>query len=367
MPAEQSPSVQRFKCPGCSADMEFDPKSGALKCPYCGTTQAISRQVNETVQEIPCDQYKDPSRLKKISQTALQITCASCGSTIQCEPAEMTGSCPFCAANFVSQPKAADPLVAPNAILPFHLPKDKATDGVRQWLQDLWFAPSDLKKIARPEGIRGMYTPFWTFDARAEATYQGRRGEYYYVTETYYTTDSNGRQVRMERQVRHTRWYPASGRVSNAFDDVLVPATRSVDAARLSKLEPWDLPRAQPYDPAYLPGFQAQRYQVELPEGLQAAQVLMSHAVEHGVREDIGGDEQIIDSLDIDWRDITFKHLLLPVWIGAYRFHGKVYQVIVNARTGEVQGERPWSAAKLALLIVAVLIALVIVAKLWPN
>ncbi|MCC6391391.1 MAG: hypothetical protein IT167_12390, partial [Bryobacterales bacterium] len=296
-----------------------------------------------------------------------QITCASCGSTIQCEPAEMTGSCPFCAANFVSQPKAADPLVAPNAILPFHLPKDKATDGVRQWLQDLWFAPSDLKKIARPEGIRGMYTPFWTFDARAEATYQGRRGEYYYVTETYYTTDSNGRQVRMERQVRHTRWYPASGRVSNAFDDVLVPATRSVDAARLSKLEPWDLPRAQPYDPAYLPGFQAQRYQVELPEGLQAAQVLMSHAVEHGVREDIGGDEQIIDSLDIDWRDITFKHLLLPVWIGAYRFHGKVYQVIVNARTGEVQGERPWSAAKLALLIVAVLIALVIVAKLWPN
>ncbi|MCC6391929.1 MAG: hypothetical protein IT167_15120, partial [Bryobacterales bacterium] len=113
MPAEQSPSVQRFKCPGCSADMEFDPKAGALKCPYCGATQAISRQVNEAVQEIPYGQYEDSSRLEKISQTAVQITCASCGSTIQCEPAEMTGSCPFCAANFVSQPKAADPLVAP--------------------------------------------------------------------------------------------------------------------------------------------------------------------------------------------------------------------------------------------------------------
>jgi hypothetical protein len=59
---------------------------------------------------------------------------------------------------------------------------------------------------------------------------------------------------------------------------------------------------------------------------------------------------------------VTFLHLLLPVWMGAYRFQAKVYQVLVNAQTGEVQGERPYSSVKIAPLAAAILLVAVV---LW--
>lgn len=335
--------------------MVFDPAAGALKCSYCGTAQAVSRAVNEGVTEIPFELYADRSSQVKLSPQALEITCASCGSTMQCEPAEMSGDCPFCAAKFVTQAKAADPLVAPNGVLPFAMPRQQASASVSQWLHGLWFAPGDLKKVAKPEGINGMYVPFWTYDAHAESVYQGKRGDYYYVTETVWTTNSKGERVQVQQQVRKTRWQYAEGRVSNSFDDVLIPATRSIDPKRLAKLEPWDLEKTQPYDPGFLPGFKAQRYQVELPEGLDAAKQVMQHTIHYSVCQDIGGDEQQVDRVDTDWSAITFKHLMLPVWLGAYRFQGKVFQVVINARTGEVQGERPYSVGKIVALILVIL------------
>ncbi len=340
--------------------MEFDPKSSGLKCQYCGSAQAVNRSVNEKVEEIP---YRDQQPSGQLSASALEVACSTCGSTIQCEPSEMSGTCPFCAAKFVNQPKTADPMIAPNGLLPFALPKEQASASVKQWLAGLWFAPGDLKKVARPEGINGVYVPFWTFDAEAASSYSGQRGDYYYETETYTTTDSQGRQVQQTREVRKTRWSYASGDVANSFDDVLIPATRAINPGRLSKLDPWDLEKVCPYEPGYLPGFKAQRYQVELPAGLEMAKGIMNHTIDYSVRQDIGGDEQQVSSIQTEWSGLTFKHLLLPVWIGAYRFQGKVFQVVVNARTGEVQGERPWSVAKLALLVAAIILIVVLIAK----
>jgi hypothetical protein len=135
------------------------------------------------------------------------------------------------------------------------------------------------------------------------------------------------------------------------MDDILVPATTSVSRPRLKSLEPWDLDSLKPYDPAFLSGFKAQRYQVELPEGFEEAKLMMAPMIEHDVREDIGGDEQRIGQVSTSYSGITFKHILLPVYIGAYRFSEKVYQVMVNARTGEVQGDRPYSVWKIILFV----------------
>jgi hypothetical protein len=218
--------------------------------------------------------------------------------------------------------------------------------------------------LARHDSIAGVYLPFWTFDAETATRYEGQRGDAYYETERYTERDSQGRMVQRERQVRKIRWGYASGVVRNSFDDILIPASRSVLPKRLDALEPWDLPSLRPYEPAFLAGFKAQRYQVELPDGFRAAKERMAGPIEDSVRDDIGGDEQQIHALETDYSDIHFKHLLLPVWIGAYRFHDKVYQVVVNARTGEVQGERPWSAAKIFLFIVALLMVLLILVLL---
>jgi hypothetical protein len=294
------------------------------------------------------------------------VSCSGCGAGVVFEPPEVAGACSFCGANIVTQPKAADPLIAPDGVLLFSIRNTDAHARVKTWIGGLWFAPGELKRIARPEGIHGVYLPFWTFDAETDSRYRGERGDYYYVTETYWTTE-NDRQVQRTRQVRHTRWTPASGRVSVGFDDVLVAGSTAVARNRLDELEPWDLPALKPYEPGYLSGFKAQRYQVDLPGGLQRAREVMAGEIRQAIHRDIAGDEQRIHSVDTEYLDETFKHLLLPVWIGAYRFQNKVYQVVVNARTGEVQGERPWSAWKIAGLVVVILLIIALIALLADN
>ena len=80
--------------------------------------------------------------------------------------------------------------VAPDGVLPAKVPKASAQKEVRQWLASRWFAPNALKRLAREEGIGGVYLPFWSYNSDSQSGYQGERGEYYYVTET--STDSEG-------------------------------------------------------------------------------------------------------------------------------------------------------------------------------
>ena len=135
-----------------------------------------------------------------------------------------------------------------------------------------------------------------------------------------------------------TRWSPAWGHVQVPFDDVLVPATRAVSMERLGRLDPWGPEPVRAYEPGYLAGFKAQRYQVELPQGYEQAKEIMRGSIGEACCRDIGGDEQRVSDLKTEYNEVTFKHILLPVWIGAYRFQGKVFQVLVNGRTGEVRG-----------------------------
>jgi hypothetical protein len=197
--------------------------------------------------------------------------------------------------------------------------------------------------------------------------YEGQRGEHYYTTETYTERDAQGNDVTRTRQVQHTRWHPASGTVERWFDDILVPATKSLPPARLSALEPWDLGELTAYEPAYLSGYKAQRYQVNLAEGFDLAKGVAEPVIESDVRRDIGGDEQRISQVSTNYSAVTFKHLLLPVYVGAYRFRDRVFQVVVNGRTGEVQGERPYSFWKIFFLALFIAAALLVVALVFGN
>jgi hypothetical protein len=346
--------------------MEFDPQSGLMKCPFCGNQQPVPEQLDARVEEVPFDEIALGKDLVKLSDQALEAECPGCGSVVQFIPPEIAGACTFCAAKIVAQPKAANPLIAPNGLLPFAVTKQQAGAQLQQWLGSRWFAPNSLKRMSRPESFEGVYLPFWTFDADTQSHYTGQRGEYYWVTEEY-TEMVDGRPRVQTRQVRHTRWQYASGVVVNQFDDVLVPATKALPEDRLSRLEPWDLPELKPYEPAFLSGFKAQRYQIEAPAGLERAKELMEPQIHQTIRQDIGGDEQQIDRVSTRYWNVTLKHLLLPAWVGAYRFRDRVYQAIVNARTGEVQGDRPYSAAKIALLVIAILLALLVAIILFGE
>jgi DNA-directed RNA polymerase subunit RPC12/RpoP len=291
-----------------------------------------------------------------LAQDALEVQCSNCGARVTFTPPEVARECDFCGAKIVAQPKSADPMVAPEGVLPFRVTQRQAGDVIKSWISSRWFAPGELKRFATQDAIQGVYLPFWTYDTYTASYYEGERGEHYYVTEDYTETDPQGNRVTKQRQVRKTRWYGVSGTVSRWFDDVLVPASRSLRPDRLAALEPWDLVELKPYEPAFLSGFKAQQYQVGLEEGFETVKRVAAGVIDGDVRRDIGGDEQRVNRVQTQFSAITFKHLLLPVYVGAYRLNEKVYQVIVNGRTGEVQGDRPYSFWKIALFVLFLLL-----------
>lgn len=341
----------RFPCRQCGARLVFAPGTDSLTCPYCGQVNKI-----ETAPDAPPVAEEDfAATLARVGReqedtSVSLVKCQACAAEVTRPPNITSLSCPFCAMPIVLT-EVVRRLIKPRSLLPFALDKGKAREAVRLWLRKLWFAPSALKKFASLEdGIKGMYIPAWTYDCEAFTNYTGQRGDAYYVTVTD-TVYENGKPVQRTRQERRIRWTSVRGSVDNSFDDVLVIATRSLPVPKVRALEPWDLDKLVPYADAYLSGFIAEAYQVDLAEGFGVAQTYMQPTIETSIRRDIGGDEQRIDSMNTDWRDITFKHLLLPVWLAAYRFKNKLYHVMVNARTGEVQGERPWSWVKITLLV----------------
>ena len=364
-PIVNSVKAHRYRCPGCGADLLFEPQDGMLTCPYCGRKEQIVAGGGEVGERSYEDYLRvGAAQLTTLAEGALEVKCETCGATVTFTPPEVAGECDFCGGKIVAQPKSADPLVGPEAVLPFLIAQTAATESIRKWLASLWFAPNALKKFASQETIGGVYIPFWTYDAHTSSRYTGARGEHYYVSESYTERDAQGNSVTKSRQVRHTRWHPVAGEVARWFDDILVPATKSLPPKRLDALNPWDLPQLKPYEPAYLSGFKAQRYQVDLATGFETAKRIAASAIDADVRRDIGGDEQRVENVSTHYSAITFKHLLLPVYVGAYRFNGKIFQLVVNGRTGEVQGERPYSFWKIFLFVLFVLVIVGIAALL---
>lgn len=349
-----SVSPQSYPCGGCGARVEFAPGTTVLRCPYCGFTQqieAVERQVKE-------HSFAELAALPRKAVGVVaphELVCRQCGARTQSN--ELSGRCQFCSAPLVVDPAAVGQIL-PEAVLPFTVDHNGLRGALRGWVSSRWFAPSALKKISEAESTKGTYLPHWTYDAQTSSRYSGARGEYYYVTEHY--TDSDGK--RQTRQVRHTRWYPVDGMVDRFFDDVLVPGTNHVPAKRLDDLAPWPLPDALPYQSQYLAGYHALRYDIEPEAGLEEAKRRMAPVIQEDCRRDIGGDEQRVERVDTSYAEVMYKLVLLPVWIAFYLYGGKRFQVFVNGRTGEVQGERPYSAVKIALAIIfAVLIVGVII------
>ena len=342
--------------------MVFDAKLGKLACPYCAHTLEI--ESTGTVDERDYYEFlqKGMQNLQPMARDAMQVGCSSCGAIVNFTPPETATVCDFCGAKIVAQPKSADPLVAPEGVLPFSVTDKQANANYKTWLASLWFAPSKLKHLAQADKMSSVYIPYWTYDAHAYSEYTGARGEHYYETQ-YYTENGESKS----RQVQKTSWYNVEGVVVRDFDDVCVPATRSLPEKYIEKLEPWDLQELKSYEPAYLSGHKAQTYQIALDQGFELFKTRAYNVIYQDVRQDIGGDEQRVSDVNTQYSNITFKHLLLPIYAGAYQFGGKTFQIVVNGRTGEVQGERPYSWLKIGLLVLSIIIAILILVAIFKK
>ncbi|WP_136634579.1 TFIIB-type zinc finger domain-containing protein [Pseudooceanicola onchidii] len=340
----------RFPCPQCGADYRFAPAEGKLICDHCGHSEPLAQE-GPWAGSIPELDFRAAieARLPQAEIEETRVSqCPNCGAQVEFDADTHARDCPFCATPVVTD-TGTHRHIKPRGVLPFALTEVQARDAMVTWLGRLWFAPNGLQDYARKgRKMDGIYVPYWTFDADTKSAYRGERGTVYYVTETV-MRDGKPTQV----QVQKIRWTPVSGRVARFFDDVLVLASRSLPKKYTDALEPWDLSELKPYAPEYLAGFRAEGYQVELQDGYGEARAIMDRTIDRDVRFDIGGDRQRVHGIQTDVKDVTFKHILLPVWMAAYKFRGKTYRFVVNGRTGRVQGERPYSPWKIALAVVA--------------
>jgi DNA-directed RNA polymerase subunit RPC12/RpoP len=351
------PQEHRWPCAQCGAQLRYAPGQTSLTCGHCGHVQAIvpaprsSRA--EALRELDLAKGLRDDLSSGDMVDVRASSCPNCGAQVEITGATHATECPFCATPVVLD-NGSHRLIKPQAVLPFVLTEPEARKAMIAWMGSLWFAPGTLLEYARKgRAMNGVYTPFWTFDADTASRYSGQRGEYYYETRTV-AVRVNGRTEQRQEQVRHTRWYPASGHVSRDFNDVLVMASHSLPPRLGDELTPWDLGKLVPYAPEYLAGLQAEGYTVPLAVGHAEARDRMADVIRSDVRRDIGGDEQRITGVDTSWTDETFKHILLPVWMAAYKYNGKSYRFVVNGQTGEVQGERPWSIWKIAFAVILV-------------
>jgi len=354
--------VRTFPCVNCGARLEYSAGAGALKCPYCGFEQDVVR-VDDVIDEHDYIAWQS-SPIKPTGRLGTHLlTCPKCAAQLETE--DLSTSCQFCGTPIVADVNPSEQIV-PEGLVPFTVDRDGAQSAVRAWVGSRMFAPNRLKKVSATETLKGTYLPHWTFDASTQTRYSGLRGEHYFETE-HYTVMVDGRPQTQTRTVMKTRWWPASGSVARAFDDVVVVATTQLAPEQIAALAPWALTNAAPYQPEFLSGYQTLRYDVQPDQGLEAAKQQMRTVILDDCRSDIGGDEQQVHSMDTRYGDLMFKLMLLPVWVAAYLYGGKSFQVFVNAYTGQVIGDRPYSIPKIVAAVVAGLIVVAVLVYLFSQ
>ncbi|MEM8840845.1 MAG: primosomal protein N' (replication factor Y) - superfamily II helicase [Pseudomonadota bacterium] len=350
-----------FPCSNCGATLAFSPGAQALVCPSCGTENEVPPMPGpgpwggEAIRELDyAKALADMLAPRDVEETQI-LACPSCGAEVAFGRDTLADECPFCATPLAKDAARAHRHPKPQAVLPFAVTERDARTRLKDWLGRLWFAPTGLKKYAesgRP--IAGVYVPHYTYDAQGSARYQGARGDAYYVTKTR-TVMVDGQPRQQTYQERHVRWTPVAGQVQRFFDDVLVPASDTLGATA-DRAEAggrsWDLAGLEPFRTEYLAGFRAEAPSVALDQGFTRAEQTMEAILRRDVRFDIGGDEQRISDMATRYDGVTFKHVLLPVWLAAYRWKNKPFRVVINGRTGAVSGERPYSAWKIAVAVI---------------
>ena len=359
-PVEAGAFIRAFPCTGCGAKLSYAPGTRELRCESCGTVNAIAED-DARVEELDLETYLKALESGHDTIEQEMVRCAKCGAEQVLRDHKFAATCDFCTAPIVSKSYAGR-RVKPKGIIPFQVDRSRAQDAFRKWVSGLWLAPKELKRYAQSDAaMQGVYLPFWTYDCRTDSSYQGDRGEHYYESESYTTTDSAGKMVTRTRQVQRTRWHPVSGRVGHFHDDVLVPASESLAQSLRGAVLEWRLGALQPYQPEFVSGYHAEAYQVGLAAGYPIARQRIDAQVNTLIRRDIGGDAQRVREVATQYTDLKFKHVLLPVWLSAYRFRDKTFRFLVNGQTGEVAGESPLSWFKVGWLVAGVFLFFVLV------
>ena len=345
-------ALEKYECPACGAQAEWNPTKQRLLCPFCGTESPyqFDRETGKVVElDLVTALRELPDEERGWQTERHSVQCQSCHAVMVFDPARVGQNCEFCGSPALVGYNEIKAPIRPQGILPFTIDSSRVRDDIRRWWKSKWLAPARLARTALVDTVRSLYIPYWTFDAQVHCPWVAEAGYDYYVT--LEGRDTQGRRV--VRQERRTRWEPASGAIDHFFDDEPVPGTQGLPLDLLRQVEPFPTQEVVSYDTAFLSGHVVEHYKVVLLDAAQRSLEQMHAKLEALCARQIPGDRYRNLIVHPSYSGRTFKHVLVPVWLLSYDYGAKAFQVIVNGYTGRIAGRYPKSVWKILLLILA--------------
>lgn len=329
-----------YKCPSCGGAIQFDSTTQNMKCPYCDTEFEVEalRQLDEAIQAEPQEDLSWSSEPSAVwqegeEQELEQYICQSCGGQIVTERTTSATSCPYCSNPVVLGQRVAGSL-KPDCIIPFQLDQKAAQEALQKHFKGKPLLPKRFKDENHIREIKGVYVPFWLFDADADAAIR------YRATRTRMWSDSNYNYT-------STSYYSIHREGDLSFASVPVDGSAKMDNTLMESLEPYDISKAVDFQTAYLAGFLADVYDVSSQDSEPRANERIRTSVEQTFRDTVVGYTSVIpQNSAIRLSNGKIRYALYPVWLLSTQWNGQNYLFAMNGQTGKLVGDLPtdWGA-----------------------
>ena len=329
-----------YKCPSCGGAIQFDSETQNMKCPYCDTEFEVEalKQMDAAIQAEPqedltWDTAPQSDWQAGEEETLEEYVCQSCGGQIVTEHTTAATSCPYCGNPVVLGQRLAGSL-KPDCIIPFQLDQEAAEEALKKHFTGKPLLPKTFKNESHIHQIKGVYVPFWLYDADADAAIR------YRATRVRMWSDSNYNYTA-------TSYYSVHREGNLSFSGVPVDGSAKMDNTLMESLEPYDLSKAVGFQTAYLAGYLADKYDVNAKESEPRANDRIRTSVEQVFRDTVVGYNSVIaHSSAIRLSNGKVRYALYPVWLLSTQYRGQNYLFAMNGQTGKLVGDLPtdWGA-----------------------
>ncbi len=344
---EMHQEVVEFNCPRCRAVTGYSAADGGLTCTHCGYYEPPKKAVvGKGAEQFEFTVATLERAAHGWGDVRKELQCQNCGVYTSVPAESLTHTCPFCGSNKVIQREAPQDVLRPRYLIPFKIEAGTCHQIAHKWMGSSWMTPTALRRLARVAEFRGVYLPFWTFDAITEADWRAEVG--HTETERYY---SDGEWKTRTKTV----WKWESGHVRMAQEDIVISGTTYGSQRLLSQIQAFDLRQLAPYEPKFLAGYQAQSYDVKLEKAWEAGRQDMRERTRQNCHRQASSSKIRNFSMQLDFNNERWRYILLPVYVAAYHYDRQTYQVLVNGQTGAIAGQRPVDWGKVWLAVIALL------------
>ncbi len=263
------------------------------------------------------------------------IHCERCGAQTMLSRGERSIQCPYCGSSQVLRANPQADLIEPHLVGIMKVNETQALAFAKLWLGRGFFSPDNLMASSVLISLRPGYYSFWTFDGSIEIPWSCEV---------------------LENRSQAAAWAAHSGVETRFFNDVLIPGVKSLPLSRIKSLEPFNLQELKPFDPAVLAGWPTVFYDRSLSDSSLLAREQVVKIVRPSLNALIepGREKRNLVTGSPSWSGMTFKHILIPLWVGEFRFRGKQYPLLVNGQTGKVVGEKPRDSIKILFSLMSV-------------